>query len=271
MLSGSPIQIQRQESYGARAGHGKIFLIPPRFLNDDEKQTPHLFVCVGPASENKWAIPPYVPEMNGLLSADEYSAIMRDFAAVYRDNLISQECLYFQYFCCICTLGLSCVYPCYHKQSFKSKLQAILDRHKATWSNPAASQAITLVSHSVANAIPLSEVGADSIPLDQNGEPHIENIGQKNILSPDTLRDLQILNHLRFSGSLTTVNGIPVQAHIRRPIIVNRLELERQLAIINAVDQLFVEWPPLGFSLKIKMQDPLLFIKWPQRIYSQPT
>lgn len=245
---------------------GRIYLVPAHFKSSDEddKWSPVLNLCLGYNSQNLWRIPNYVPELSQLCSASQYKDLCEDLA---NTMMIQEQSIFWEYFgfwCCLCTLGLSTLPGKLNKEATASALQRVCDEHSQKWGVPPGTLEIINVNSN--SPIHVKEAGLDAIPIDETGQPLLDNIGGNNLISPDLLRIGIVLNHVRLYGTYASVNGIPVYVN---PVLGiapgEHLQMERELQIIDQLDQDFVSWPPLGFSVRVRLRDPLLFQMWPMR------
>jgi hypothetical protein len=247
---------------------GRIYLNPPHFLPAHEKQTPILRLCLGYNHSGLWQIPDFVGELASVCGGPEqYRAFAAELAQAMRQGEVDIGWEHFSYYCCPCTLGLSCLPVRVFRSSLKSRLQAVCDRFTEAWDLPAG----TLTAEAVGSNSPrpLSEAGLGAIPVDEQGVPMIDNIGQENVISPELLRAGICLSHARLFGMVVYVNGIPAYVSPNTRLAIpygEHLKVERELQIIDMIDQDFLAWPPLGFSINVRLKDPQLFQLWPRRV-----
>jgi hypothetical protein len=119
------------------------------------------------------------------------------------------------------------------RSSLKSRLQAVCDSFTEAWDLPAG----TLTAEAVGSNSPrpLSEAGLGAIPMDEQGVPMIDNIGQENVISPELLRAGICLSHARLFGMVVYVNGIPAYVSPNTRLAIpygEHLKVERELQII---------------------------------------
>jgi len=244
---------------------GRVYLCPPYFLPEKDKKTPILNLCLGYGHENSWRIPNYVPELAPVCSPEQYKAFSIDLADVLKQNEMSTFWEYFGCYCCLCTLGLSCLPSYCFKDGVRTKLQEVCNRHSKAWGQREGTLTIELVSSNSSG--PAREVGLMSIPVDEAGTPMLDNPAQRNVISPELLRARIAMKHASVYGTSASINGIPVYCDHQLGIAPGEhLNMQKELEIIDMVDQDFVPWPPLGFSVRIRLTDPLLFQLWPRRV-----
>lgn len=246
---------------------GRAYLTPPHFLPKQDKQTPILRLVLGYNNSDKWHIPTYLPELASVCSRERYETFSAELARVMRDGEAMLCWDYCSYYCCLCTLGLSCLPKMTFTSTVKGQLQEVCDRFNQEWKLPPGT--LSAVSCASNSPITVTEVGLESIPVDEKGEPMLDNIGLKNVISPELLRAGICLRHARLYGTVAQVNGVPVYVSRNAHLAIapgEHLQARREIEIINMLDQDFVAWPPLGFSINVRLTNPLLFQLWPRRV-----
>ena len=93
---------------------------------------------------------------------EQYRTFAAELAQAMRQGEVDIGWEHFSYYCCPCTLGLSCLPVRVFRSSLKSRLQAVCDRFTEAWDLPAG----TLTAEAVGSNSPrpLSEAGLGAFP-----------------------------------------------------------------------------------------------------------
>lgn len=239
---------------------GRIYLTPPYFLAKTERTTPILNLCLGYNIEGKWRIPNYVPELSSVCTAAQYKAFAQELATTMKANEMNMCWEQFAVYCCLCTLGLSCVPTRCFKERLRSMVQAVCDRHAQQWHRPTG----TLIAHQCGSQdmVTVKEAGLWAIPVDETGSLMLDNLARQNKISPEAIK-----------AAIAKEAQERHEAYLRANKIIFETELfptsnhrpEQIIEIIDKMDQDMVLWPPMGLTIQVRLSDLRVMQMWPTR------
>jgi len=239
---------------------GRIFLEPEPL---HKGKRPRLFVCLGSPIPGSFKFAEYAPEMSSVCSKSEFEALMTDVKEFVEKHTINKCCYDASLYCGICTGGLLCIWPCYHKRGIMAPgLSKILKKHQSVWNNGTyLSLKITESSTSTTH----NSVDQYGNPLTHNALAANMNVDLMQKAYVDAPAQIQHLQATQIGGA--TVNGKLVYATAHESaydaMIIEQHKRGRQV-ILDTVNSDTAFWPPMGYAIVLECKDEAVRAQWPK-------